>query len=413
MSDDSQGLSQADFRKMLQTPRAPAGGGGSQGVLGKRRPPPRPQPPAPSRPPKRATHSASDSSKYRDRAAERRRGAGDGTAEAAPADTGALSGSIGMSAEHHAQYERSKYLGGSVDRTHLVKGLDYLLLEKTRSQSAAGDGGHGDLDLELERLQAGCASPRSEAAVLEDPPRTALGKCVAGALQQIQSGTAHLAKMMADPAAHVECKGDLFRPRRMYFELTPAALLGATAPTARIRGQDPSRAAAPGGGTLDGEGDSLVVAKVAAAIARRRAAETSNASDAGETGDAPGPGNTDAHEDATGAGPTTAALPAAGPGSAQAHVEENDGGGDDDDDIFADAGIDYSVTVTVGRESGTDTTAPPDYGDAAEQVVIAPYPDSDQDGDDGFVAAPYPDSDQDGDGGFVAEPYPESHSEDD
>ncbi|KAJ2701351.1 hypothetical protein H4R19_005418, partial [Coemansia spiralis] len=160
---DNQGLSQSDFRRMLQTPRAPAGGasqGGvprTRGVLGKRRPPTRPQAPAPSRPPKRTTHSADDSSnsaKYRDRAAERRRGAAGGAPEAAPADREAPPGSIGMSTEHRAQYERSKYLGGSVERTHLVKGLDYLLLDKTRSQSATGDGNPGALDLELERLQA-------------------------------------------------------------------------------------------------------------------------------------------------------------------------------------------------------------------------------------------------------------------
>ena len=29
--------------------------------------------------------------------------------------------------------ERSKYLGGDMDHTHLVKGLDYALLQKTKS----------------------------------------------------------------------------------------------------------------------------------------------------------------------------------------------------------------------------------------------------------------------------------------
>lgn len=33
--------------------------------------------------------------------------------------------------------EKSKYLGGDVEYTHLVKGLDYALLERTRLEIAA------------------------------------------------------------------------------------------------------------------------------------------------------------------------------------------------------------------------------------------------------------------------------------
>lgn len=32
--------------------------------------------------------------------------------------------------------EESKYLGGDIEHTHLVKGLDYALLEKARSEIA-------------------------------------------------------------------------------------------------------------------------------------------------------------------------------------------------------------------------------------------------------------------------------------
>lgn len=35
-------------------------------------------------------------------------------------------------------YEDSKYLGGDVAHTHLVKGLDFALLQKARGLGAAG-----------------------------------------------------------------------------------------------------------------------------------------------------------------------------------------------------------------------------------------------------------------------------------
>ncbi|KAK3018213.1 hypothetical protein RJ639_002747 [Escallonia herrerae] len=76
--------------------------------------------------------------KYRDRAKERREdqnpdyepaGLGSFHAVAPPGNVELLSADA-----HKISIEKSKYLGGDVEHTHLVKGLDYALLHKVRSE---------------------------------------------------------------------------------------------------------------------------------------------------------------------------------------------------------------------------------------------------------------------------------------
>merc|ERR1712227_749339 len=79
--------------------------------------------------------------KYRDRAAERRDGKEDSD----------MMGSMGMGSKFTADgfkttgerkqqlIEQSKYLGGDLAHTHLVKGLDYALLQKIRAEQARKD----------------------------------------------------------------------------------------------------------------------------------------------------------------------------------------------------------------------------------------------------------------------------------
>ncbi|KAK1425205.1 hypothetical protein QVD17_20552 [Tagetes erecta] len=79
--------------------------------------------------------------KYRDRAKERREdqnpdyepsselGGGSFHAVAPPGNVDLLSAEA-----HRISIEKSKYLGGDVEHTHLVKGLDYALLHKVRSE---------------------------------------------------------------------------------------------------------------------------------------------------------------------------------------------------------------------------------------------------------------------------------------
>lgn len=43
-------------------------------------------------------------------------------------------GNFRLADAHKLSIEKSKYLGGDVEHTHLVKGLDYALLNKIRSE---------------------------------------------------------------------------------------------------------------------------------------------------------------------------------------------------------------------------------------------------------------------------------------
>jgi len=72
--------------------------------------------------------------KYRDRARERRDGNDD---ESAELPGGFLSDSFKSTGDRKQQLiEQSKYLGGDLKHTHLVKGLDYALLQKIRAEQA-------------------------------------------------------------------------------------------------------------------------------------------------------------------------------------------------------------------------------------------------------------------------------------
>ncbi|KAF7732095.1 hypothetical protein EC973_006350 [Apophysomyces ossiformis] len=153
----SEGLSQDDFRKLLQTPRAtPAN---------EEAPTPRFKAPPPKTPQVLSSQSRKPLPKpddnYRDRAAERRSGqTSDASAEQL------LRGSEADETLDAKQvYDQSKYLGGDVSHTHLVKGLDFSLLHKVREdlekkkeklQEAKRDAdAEEELDDALERIERG------------------------------------------------------------------------------------------------------------------------------------------------------------------------------------------------------------------------------------------------------------------
>ncbi|KAJ3684415.1 hypothetical protein LUZ61_013579 [Rhynchospora tenuis] len=79
-----------------------------------------------------------DVPKYRDRAKERRE---DQNPDYEPTELGAFHAvappgtvELGSADAHKLAIEKSKYLGGDLEHTHLVKGLDYALLNKVRSE---------------------------------------------------------------------------------------------------------------------------------------------------------------------------------------------------------------------------------------------------------------------------------------
>ena len=158
-------LTNADFRKLMATPRHPSSssaqtpahgaaaqtpGGGAMGA-GKvpQTPRARDKGKADKRREKKTYYAklkkdeddkmAELAAKYRDRAKERR----DGGPELPPGveDAGAYRAVAPNARESHDAAERrrqmiheSKYLGGDMDHTHLVKGLDFALLQKVRSE---------------------------------------------------------------------------------------------------------------------------------------------------------------------------------------------------------------------------------------------------------------------------------------
>ncbi|KAG6739527.1 hypothetical protein POTOM_057128 [Populus tomentosa] len=81
----------------------------------------------------------SETPKYRDRAKERRE---DQNPDYEPTELGSFHavappGTVDIRSvadSHQISIEKSKYLGGDVEHTHLVKGLDYALLNKVRSE---------------------------------------------------------------------------------------------------------------------------------------------------------------------------------------------------------------------------------------------------------------------------------------
>ena len=151
MADNNKTLTNEDFRKILFTPRP----GAQQPDLAQqakdrqrkkqqqqRAPPPSKKPFRKEGEPVQEGEVDDDTGpSYRDRAAERR---------------------LGIDEVHHQQQHQqqshinadafsiddSKYLGGDVDHTHLVKGLDYALLNKVRSEqdSIVGVDDDGDVD---------------------------------------------------------------------------------------------------------------------------------------------------------------------------------------------------------------------------------------------------------------------------
>ncbi|KAJ2403068.1 hypothetical protein GGI23_000254 [Coemansia sp. RSA 2559] len=218
-SNEKHGLSQSDFRKLLSQ-NTNAQKRQKRVHHNRRDKHPTQQQPTVT---KMTTKTTAMHKGYRDRAAERRVGA-----------------EYDVSDAKHMTYDESKFLGGDVERTHLVKGLDYLLLEKNRPKE----------DVMLEQH-----SPAKTDATTE------LGKRVLSSVCRSQ-------QILSEQASKV-AKNDLFAPGRMYFEFDTSA---SCAITVRIRSQEEIAmhlsSAASASATATPESDLLVLSRVIAAISK-------------------------------------------------------------------------------------------------------------------------------------------------
>eukprot|EP00798_Chlamydomonas_sp_ICE-L_P021686 gene21686-28709_t len=138
-------LSNSDFRALLATPRADRDAPATPSGFAKPSTPRGPKPdrgktqskthkPAKSFKPKESTGEGEDDEdkdKYRDRAEERRRGVNPDYEGANQLAQVLSTGDVNI---RNLSVEETKYLGGDIDHTHLVKGLDYALLQKERNR---------------------------------------------------------------------------------------------------------------------------------------------------------------------------------------------------------------------------------------------------------------------------------------
>ncbi|GJJ75893.1 IK cytokine [Entomortierella parvispora] len=189
------GLSQDDFRKLLATPRAAPGGAGgiggsftgggmrALGMANRTARAPVPQTPRSSESSANkwkhkkqsqkhpAKEAAAAGSKYRDRATERRQGVNPDYVETEQI-LNTLEGAAADVAPE-VLYEQSKYLGGDREHTHLVKGLDFALLNKVRQEGQEDDTDAEaamDLDTVFETVEKAKKEEAAEAIVIEAKP---------------------------------------------------------------------------------------------------------------------------------------------------------------------------------------------------------------------------------------------------
>ncbi|KAG0198838.1 hypothetical protein BGX28_007785 [Mortierella sp. GBA30] len=182
-------LSQDDFRKLLATPRAaPGGPGGIQGsfsgggmralgMANRTARVPVPQTPRSSDGSGGGSHkqkhkkpsqknsskdSSAATSKYRDRATERRQGINPDYVETEQILSTLEDAAADVAPE--VIYEQSKFLGGDREHTHLVKGLDFALLNKVRQEDMVLESDAADLDSVFETVQQQSAKADKDTA---------------------------------------------------------------------------------------------------------------------------------------------------------------------------------------------------------------------------------------------------------
>ena len=190
--DSDQRLTNADFRKFLTTPRADDGAGTNKDGATKRGfKVPRDynsssskDSVAESRRKRKSYYAklqkqemerqAELSKKYRDRSKERREGKGDYTEvelQSTTADYRAVGPNAEFdktSAEKRRQViQESKFLGGDMAHTHLVKGLDFALLQKVRAEISSKEVDDEVLDSILEKPETQDVEIKKKESILD------------------------------------------------------------------------------------------------------------------------------------------------------------------------------------------------------------------------------------------------------
>lgn len=256
----SQRLTNEDFRKLMMTPRAPRGGDtpvestpyshrAGLGMKSASRPDPNK---AAERKKKKSFYAkmkkdeddklAELAAKYRDRAKERRDGSEGGPQQqqqgAEETSTTTAYRAVAPNArENHDAAERrrqmiqeSKYLGGDMEHTHLVKGLDFALLQKVRSEIAVREA-------ELEQPEVGGGEEVEEdTAKIKKEDEKPVKRVVEDADLKVECRTT-LAKNIIRNLYHHEVPkvNELFFPGRMAYVMDLEEEAESDIPTTTIR----------------------------------------------------------------------------------------------------------------------------------------------------------------------------------
>eukprot|EP00803_Ostreobium_quekettii_P003924 evm.model.scf_1664.2 EVM.evm.TU.scf_1664.2 scf_1664:24737-30361(+) len=173
-------LSNAEFRKLLETP-LPRGHGSRHGERKHHKPKkaapaegerPRRRPPRPTA--EGDKDKEKDEQAYRDRARERREGRNPDYEPFLPEMEAILRGKGLNNDLTKLTIEDSKFLGGDIEHTHLVKGLDYALLQKERAKVDREESDAGDRKKapRAEDLQFKTTLGKNVCKAIFEPPRS-------------------------------------------------------------------------------------------------------------------------------------------------------------------------------------------------------------------------------------------------
>ncbi|KAJ3016556.1 UNVERIFIED_CONTAM: hypothetical protein HDU68_012156 [Siphonaria sp. JEL0065] len=205
-------LSQNDFRKLLATPRAPPTDDGKPKAPKFAKPLPvkkekefaRPVPRKFVKKDTEADDDGEEAARFRDRARERRQGINPDYKDSDQL----LAHLSATQAPEAVIYEQSKYLGGDLSHTHLVKGLDFALLKKVRSElKDKNNDNEEDADEFLNRIEKEDVSQQTAAA----------GSTADSNAPTFNSPFAERIHTAAFANANLPLKNDLFYPGRMAF----------------------------------------------------------------------------------------------------------------------------------------------------------------------------------------------------
>ncbi|EMD39090.1 hypothetical protein CERSUDRAFT_112785 [Gelatoporia subvermispora B] len=164
-------MDQDSFRKLLQTPRAPAGGTPTRLATSTSKSKAKAVGAGqPAFKPRTIKKKAADAGPYRDRASERRLGVNNDYAEV-EAIAEDFERRAASTADPKTIEEQRQYLGGDSTHTVLVKGLDLSLLEQSRARLAASTAVEEDESLELAFREA--AAPSASSPTVTDTSASA------------------------------------------------------------------------------------------------------------------------------------------------------------------------------------------------------------------------------------------------